>query len=364
MSRSSRIVGVEYVLGTQTRSYEELEVTFGAEAMKKVYAGSGIRNRQIAPPGICGSDMAFAAAERLLLRYAIDRAGIDLLIFCTQTPDHFMPATACLLQHRLGLGKNCASFDITLGCSQYVYALSVAHSMIVAGVANRALVLTGDTLSRTINPKDRALLPLIGDAGTATLVDPAPEGEGCLGFELGTDGSGSQYNLIPAGGFRQPVSAETSVETTDAEGNVRSPQNMFMNGTAIFHFAISVVPKAIASLLAKLNLTLEQIDCVLFHQANRYMLDYLTKKLRIPPEKTHVFIENTGNTSGSTMPAVLSEALQHGKIKAGSLVLMIVFGNGLSWAATVTRWVSDDQGLQPVEVSDNLPSDGLPLRSV
>jgi 3-oxoacyl-[acyl-carrier-protein] synthase III len=338
MPRSSVIVAVEYVLGSVTRSYEELEESFGAEAMKKVYAGSGIRNRQIAAPGVCGSDLAFDAATKLLERSAVDRASIDLLIHCTQTPDHFMPSTACLLQHRLGLGKNCAAFDITLGCSQYVYGLSIAHSMIVAGVAHRALVLTGDTMSRTVNAKDRSLVPLMGDAGSATLIDGADGEEGFLAFELGTDGSGSIYNMIPAGGFRQPISAETAVETTDAEGNVRSPENMFMNGAAVFHFAISVVPKAVTSLLAKVNLTIDQIDCVLFHQANRYMLDYLVKKLKISPEKTHYFIENTGNTSGSTMPAVLSDAISHGKVKPGSLVLMIVFGNGLSWAGTVMRW--------------------------
>lgn len=351
MNRSSTVLAVEYVLGSLPRSYEELEGLFGVEAMKKVYAGSGIRNRRIAPPGVCGSDLAFAAAQTLLDNYAIPRDSIDLLIHCTQSPDHFMPATACLLQDRLGLEKRCAAFDITLGCSQYVYGLSIAHSMIVAGVANRALVLTGDTMSRTVNTADRALFPLMGDAGTATLVDPIEEGYGFLGFELGTDGAGSKYNLIPAGAFRQPVSPETSVETTDKDGNVRSPQNMYMNGAAIFHFAISVVPKTIADLLAKLSLTVDQVDCFLFHQANRYMLDYLVKKLKIPAEKTHFFIENTGNTSGSTVPAVLSEAIQHGKVKPGSLVLMIGFGNGLSWGATVVRWAPEDKIPKAVQTS-------------
>ena len=177
MSQSSTVLAVEYVLGSQQRSYEELEGLFGVEAMKKVFAGSGIRNRQVAPPGVCGSDLAFDAAEKLLHNYAIPRENIDLLIHCTQSPDHFMPATACLLQHRLGLGKHCAAFDITLGCSQYVYGLSVAHSMIVSGVAKRALVLTGDTMSRTVNSGDRALLPLMGDAGTATLVGPVDAGQ-------------------------------------------------------------------------------------------------------------------------------------------------------------------------------------------
>src|SRR5262249_34987761 len=158
-------------LGSETLSFEELEHRFGAEAMRKVYTGSGIRTRRVASPGVCGSDLAFAAADRLLTRTRTARDSIDLLIHCTQTPDYLLPTTACLLQQRLGLSKQIAAFDINLGCTQYVYALSVAHSMIVSGVANRALVLTGDTMSRTLHPKDRSLVPILGDAGTATLLD-------------------------------------------------------------------------------------------------------------------------------------------------------------------------------------------------
>src|SRR5579872_4322419 len=198
MSVSSAVRAIEYELGSETLTYQDLEQRFGVEATRKVFAGSGIRNRRIAPPGVCGSDLAFAAAERLLERTGLARDSIDLLIHCTQTPDYLMPTTACLLQHRLGLSKRVAAFDINLGCSQYVYALAVAHSMIVAGVAHRALVLTGDTMSRTIHPKDRSLVPLLGDAGSATLLEAVPQGQGFLGFELGTDGSGAQYLSIPA----------------------------------------------------------------------------------------------------------------------------------------------------------------------
>ncbi len=335
---STAILATGYELGSEVLSYEALEERFGAEQMRKVFSGSGIRNRRVAAPGVCGSDLAFAAADRMLQRHAIDRAGIDLLIHCTQSPDYFLPTTACLLQDRLGISTACACFDLNLGCSQYVYALSVAHSMISSGVSRRALVTTGDTMSHTLNPRDRAVVPLLGDGGSATLIGPAADGQGFLGFELGTDGSGAKYLMMPAGGFRQPISAETAIETTDAEGNTRSPQNLYMNGAAIFHFAITVVPRTIQSLLAKLGLTLEQLDLVLFHQANKYMLDYLQRKLKIPAEKTHFFLEDTGNTSGSTMPILLTEASRAGKLKPGSLVLMIVFGVGLSWAATVIRW--------------------------
>ncbi len=337
--RRSSILAVECALGSETLSFEALEERFGAENMKKVFSGSGIRNRRIAPPGVCGSDLAFQAAEQLFARHPnVDRSKIDLVIHCTQSPDYLLPTTACILQDRLKLSKNCGAFDLNLGCSQYVYALSVASSMIASGVANLALVLTGDTMSQTVHPKDRALVPIMGDAGSASLIGPVADDEGFMGFELGTDGEGHKYLMIPASGFRIPRSPETAIAVEDKEGNVRSPENIYMNGAAIFHFAITVVPKTVQRVLEKVDLGMEQIDMFLFHQANRYMLDYLMKKLKIPSEKTHFYVEDTGNTSGSTMPGVLSDAIRLGKVRPGMNVLLIVFGVGLSWAATVLKW--------------------------
>ncbi len=338
--RNVALLAVNYSAGSQTLSYGELQERFGEEAMKKVLAGSGIRNRRVAPAGVTGADLAYEAAESLLTDSGIDRSTIDLVIHCTQTPDHWLPTTACLLQERLKLPK-CAAFDINLGCTQYVYALSIAHAMIAAGTASRALVLTGDTMTHTLNPLDRSLVPLMGDAGSASLIGLAAEGEGFLHFELGTDGSGGKYLTIPAGGARIARTAETALEAVDAEGNHRSPEQLYMNGAAIFHFAISTVPKVIASLLVKAGLTIDQVDLVLFHQANRYMLDYLVKKLKIPAEKTHFFVEEIGNTSGSTMPVLLTDALSHGKVRPGALVMLVTFGVGLSWAATLMRWPAD-----------------------
>jgi 3-oxoacyl-[acyl-carrier-protein] synthase-3 len=178
----------------------------------------------------------------------------------------------------------------------------------------------------------------MGDGGSATLIGKVPEGQGFQGFELGTDGAGHKYLMIPAGGYRNPCTPETATPETDAEGNTRSQQNLYMNGAAIFHFAITVVPKTVNSLLAKLSLTMDDIDLVLFHQANQYMLDYLVKKLKIPADKTHFFLAEIGNTSGSTMPTVLTEAWRAGKVKPGARILMMVFGVGLSWGATVMTW--------------------------
>jgi 3-oxoacyl-[acyl-carrier-protein] synthase-3 len=339
--KSTGILAVEGELGEQVLSYLELEERFGAETMQKVLSGAGIRNRKTAPAGICGSDLAYKAAARLVEKNKIDLQSIDLLIFCTQSPDHWLPSTACILHERLGLKKKCAAFDINLGCSQYVYALSVAHSMLMSGCASRALVLTGDTMSRTVHPRDRSLVPLMGDGGSATLLGYVSEGEGFLGFELGTDGTGHQYLTIPAGGARMPLSEQTRIEHEDAEGNIRTLENLQMNGAAIFHFAISVVPPTINSLLKKLSLSFEDVDLFLLHQANKFMLEYLLKKMKIPHEKTHFYIEEVGNTSGSTLPILLSDAWNHGKVKPGATVLAIGFGVGLSWAATVMRWPKD-----------------------
>jgi 3-oxoacyl-[acyl-carrier-protein] synthase-3 len=336
--KSSCILAVEPELGSETLSYEDLEHKFGVEAMQKVLSGAGIRNRRIAPKGVCGSDLAYNATIRLFEKYQVDPRSIDLLIFCTQSPDYWMPTTACVLHDRLHLKKECAAFDINLGCSQYVYALSVAHSMLLSGCATRALVLTGDTMTHSVHPEDRSVVPLMGDAGSATLLGEASDGAGFLGFELGTDGSGYKYLMIPAGGARQPWTAETAIESTDAEGNVRTPSNLYMNGVGIFHFAISTVPRVVQSVLAKYSLRMADVDLFLFHQANKYMIDYLLKKLKIPDEKTHFYIEDVGNTSGSTIPLLLADALRAGKVKPGAIVLAIGFGVGLSWAATVIRW--------------------------
>lgn len=329
------ILAVTYKLGSERITYDDIAERFGPEAAAKVLKGSGIRNRFVASKGVCGSDLALAAAEELFASRPEARTEIDLHIHCTQSPDYFMPTTACLMHEKLGLKKECASFDINLGCSQYVYALSVADSMLSAGIGKTALVTTGDTMSHTVHPKDRALVPILGDAGSASLIGRAEEGTGFLGFSMGTDGTGAKHLILPAGGFRTPCTPETAVETTDKEGNVRSLQNFYMNGAAVFHFAITVVPATVKKLLDQLNLTMDDIGLFLFHQANRYMLDYLVKKLAIPQEKNFFFIDEVGNTSGSTMPLVLAEAVRAGKVKPGIKVLMIVFGVGLSWAATV-----------------------------
>lgn len=340
MPKASSIVGTTFVLAENSLSHELLEERFGSDSMKKVISGAGIRNRRVVRGTECGSDMAFEAAERLINNYGIDRERIDGLIYCTQSPDYILPSTACVLHKRLHLKTGCAAFDINLGCSQYVYALSLANGMISTEAASIVLLLTGDTMTRVVHPKDRSVVPLMGDGGSASLVQAVPENEGFLGFELGTDGSGYEYVIVPAGGFRRPRSAETTVEVTDQEGNTRTAENLYMNGAAIFHFAITVVPKTVHSVLARVGIRIDEVDLFLFHQSSKFMLDYLLKKLSIPAEKTHFYLEEIGNCSGSSLPILLGDALSKGKIKPGFLILLMAFGVGFSWGATLIRWPS------------------------
>jgi len=344
---STGILAASYFLPSNRLTHEDLENRFGEPAMKKVLSGAGIRTRRVAAPDVCGSDLAFAAAERLLLHHGIPRESIDAVIFCTQTPDFLLPTTACILHERLQLKNRCAALDINLGCTQYVYALSIAHGLILSGTAKRVLVLTGDTMTRTLHPKDRSVVPLFGDGGSASLIGEVPEGQGFVGFELGTDGSGSQYLMIPAGGFRMPKSTESGTEMEDSEGNVRSKENLYMNGAAIFHFAITVVPEMLQNLLEHVHLGIEDVDLFLFHQANKYMLDYVFKKLKIPPEKTHFFVTEIGNTSGSSVPIVMVDAWLNEKVKPGATICLISFGVGLSWAGTILRWPENAMGPVP-----------------
>ena len=264
---------------------------------------------------------------------------IDFLLYCTQSPDYFLPASACVLQDRLGLPRSCGALDFNQGCSGFVYGLSLAKGLIESGQARRLLLLTADTYTRYIHPLDRSTCTLFGDGASATLVEAAEGGEAGLdAFVFGTDGRGARQLIVPAGAHRRPRSAETAVETTDADGNVRSSDNLYMNGREIFRFAISEVPRAMSALLGRAGLSGDEIDWLVPHQANRFMLDELVKRLGIPREKTPYVFENSGNTVSSTIPIVLEAMLADGRLKSGDRAALIGFGVGYSWAACTMRW--------------------------
>jgi 3-oxoacyl-[acyl-carrier-protein] synthase-3 len=346
------IIAIHHCVPAQRLTHAELEERFGAKHALSIAKLSGIRERRVAPPGMTAADLAFAAADRLLTERAVDRAAVDLLLVTTQTGDYQIPATANVLHERLGLGQQCAAFDLNLGCTAYPYALAVAQGFFTAGLAQRALVINADALTGVIHPQDRSLVPLHGDGAVATLLEPATGDEGLLGFELGTDSSGWRHLLMPASGAREPRSAQSRQEETDEGGCVRTPEHLRMNGPAIFHFSIHKVPEAVEAALKKFGVTLEEIDLVLLHQANRFMLDQIYKKLRVPAEKQFFYLEEVGNLSGASTPAVLSEAVRVGGVKPGALVLLVSFGVGLSWALALVR--VGPKGIAPLAASTEL----------
>lgn len=332
------ITKVVYAVPTNRLTHNELAHRFGHDQMDKTAQSTGIYERRVVPSGICASDLAAHAATTLIDRYGIDRATIDLLVFATQTPDYLLPTTACILQDRLALPKSAAAFDINLGCSQYIYSVGIASGLIKAGMASRALVLTGDTVSRIVNPKDRSVVPLFGDAGTATLLERCPKDTGFVAFDFGTDGAGAKALIWPASGLRLPRSAASALEVPDKTGSVRSQNDMYMDGAAIFMFTMRVIPETVGRVLAKADIRLEDVDLFVFHQASQFIIDNAIRKLKIPREKVHMKLRDLGNSGGSTVGVCLADAVATGVLKPGMRVLLCAFGVGLSWASAVCIW--------------------------
>jgi 3-oxoacyl-[acyl-carrier-protein] synthase III len=314
---------------------------------------TGIRRRRVASPAICASDLCHAAADRLLDEMTIDRATIDVLIFVSQTPDYRMPATAILLQDRLGLSRDTAAYDVNLGCSGFVYGLSMAYAYCHQPSVHRVLLLNGETRTRAYSFRDKATGLLFGDGGTATLVERL-EHCGESAFSLRSDGSRGGYIIIKSGGYRHPSTPASLVEKTYPDGSVRTDEQGTMDGPGILEFAIDEVPKEVRFLLNETGMTIESFDVFLFHQANRLLNEYFRKKLKIPSTKMPYSLQNFGNTSSVSIPLTmvteLTEMLRHGAHK----LLLCGFGVGLSWAsaAITTR---DVHMSELIQVADAVP---------
>jgi 3-oxoacyl-[acyl-carrier-protein] synthase III len=349
--QTSTIRAIAHALPKKTLTYEELSERFGEKQVASICKMSGIRDRRVVEAGQCASDLALAAARRLLQHAAVDPASIDALIFASQTPDYRIPATACKLQADLGLPEKCCAFDINQACASFIIALQVAHSMVVSGTAQRVLMLNGDALSTLIHPRDRGLVTLHGDAAAATLVEPCdPSLGGIEFFETGTAGRDYDKLIVPAGGARLPSSAETAREETDDGGCARTLEHLRMDGPAIFHFSLYKVKDFLKNLLQSRGMSIEDFDLVLFHQANKTMVDLLYKNLSVPPEKRFYYLERVGNSSGACLPSLLAEAWRQGAVRPGSRSLLCAFGGGLSWGACSLRWPSHARAAVPGDV--------------
>lgn len=327
------IKGIASYLPEKKISNEMLAEMFPGYDIQKVYQNTGVAIRSICEENQCTSDLAVLAAKKLFDKGICQPEEVEFLIFCTQTPDYYLPASACLIHHQLGLPISCGALDYNLGCSGFVYGLAFAKALIETNLVNNVLLLTGDTLSKVINKKDRGALALFSDGCAATYIAGIETDRDYIGpFVFGTDGKGAKNLIIPAGGFRQRYSPLTKIEQVDDIGNVRSLEDLFMDGAEIFNFTLQAVPKSVSELLIKTGLKMEDIDYVVFHQANKFMLETLRRKLKIPPEKFALILENYGNTSSASIPMALEVALQEGSIVKGSRILISGFGVGYSWA--------------------------------
>ena len=311
----------------------ELVRQFGTWTENKIYGKTGVSERRVVGDEKV-SDLAAAAGERLFEEHGIDRGSIDFLLLCTECPDYFLPATACIVQNRLGLRKDAGALDYNLGCSGFIYGLALAKGLVLGGVARRVLLITAETITRTIHPQDKSTRTLFGDAAAATLVEGSAE-RGIGEFVLGTDGSGAERLIIPAGAWARPSSPETRVETKNKWGNVRTPENLYMDGPEILKFSMEVAPGCMNDTLERNGTSLEGLRLVVLHQASHMMLVKLRELLAIPEEKFVFNIEKYGNTVSSTIPIALYDSMRSGRLGKGDSVLVMGFGVGLSWGGTV-----------------------------
>jgi 3-oxoacyl-[acyl-carrier-protein] synthase III len=323
-------------LPDQVVTNEQLQAENPDWDMAKIGAKIGIERRHVAVESETAGDLAYAAACKLLESCGTERQQIDYLLFCTQSPDHFLPTTACILQHRLGLPTTCAAIDFNQGCSGYVYGLHLARALVISGSARNVLLLTGETYTKFIHPRDRSVRVLFGDAGTASLISAEGPGARILEACLGTDGSGARNLLVDAGGARKPAVGRQYVDHADEQGCIRSEANLFMDGQELFAFTLRRVPGLVQQTLTKNGLTSDQVRWFVFHQANAFMNEHLRAKLRIDAARMPMFLRDVGNTVSNTIPLTLAHRQQ--QFASGDHVMLVGFGVGYSWGACVLEW--------------------------
>lgn len=328
-------IQLAYYLPEKVLTNEMLASIFPSWTAEDIESKTGIYKRHCCADDEIASDCVVKAAEILFTENNIDKSEIDFLIFVTQSQDHASPTTACLIQERLGLDNNIGAFDINLGCTGFIYALSVANGLMISQGLKNILILTSETLTKYIHPKDKSARTIFGDAGAAILVSNKFK----IGkFVFGTDGSGSEIMIKRYGSFRFPHTKYRGVDYDDGYGSITNDDYFRMKGQDVFVFAVKRVPGLIREVLQKNEYEMEDIDLFIFHQANGFLLEYLRKKIGIPQEKFFMYLREVGNTVSSTIPIAISEAIKANKIKAGQKVLVAAFGVGLSWSGTVLEF--------------------------
>jgi 3-oxoacyl-[acyl-carrier-protein] synthase III len=331
--RNVSIKGISACVPSYIEDNNNIPLFTNREESDKFIESTGIEfRRMVKDSGICTSDMCYSSSLKLLEVLGWKPEEIDCLIFVSQTPDYILPATACILQERLKLSTDCYALDISLGCSGWVYGLSVISALISGGTMKKGLLLAGDTTTVTKSPKDKSTYPLFGDAGTATAIEFEPDA-GPFMFNFGTDGKGHEAIIIPDGGFRNFFN-ERSFEDMEIEpGIIRNRLQSILNGPAVFTFGISKAPKSVNSILEHFGVDKKDIDYFVFHQANLFMNEKIRMKLKIEPEKVPYSLRDYGNTSSASIPLTIvthkQSCLNHRRL------LACAFGVGLSWASVI-----------------------------
>ena len=333
LNMSAKITKIEYYLPETIITNNDLEKEFPNWPSEKIEKKVGIRERHIVREDETALDLSLITGKKILKNY--DKDKIDYLLLCTQSSDYYLPTSACILQDKLGLKTNIGAFDFNLGCSGFVYGLALAKSLINSKIATNILLITSETYTKHIYSKDRSNRTIFGDAAAATIIEKSEE-EQIGEFVLGTDGSGYKNLIVPNGGLRNRYDINAK-EIDDGSGSIRTDNNLYMNGPEIFNFTIKAVPKVVSETLGKNNTTLDDLDYVVFHQANKYMNEYLREKIGIPKEKYYLNLLKTGNTVSATIPIAIKEALDNKLIKKGDKVLLVGFGVGYSWGGTIIK---------------------------
>jgi len=325
---------IAYYLPKKVVANKELVKEFPEWSVDKIADKVGVYERRVANSDETATDLAVSAAESLFAKGTVNREDIDFVLFCTQSPDYKLPSSACIIQDKLGLSTRCGAFDFNLGCSGYEYGLAVAKGLVSAGITSNVLLLTGETYNHYLHPRDKGNRTIFGDGASATVISTSGFAE--IGeFSLGTDGSGAKHLIVKSGGARYPEKINDL--SFDEGGNPISSDYLHMAGEDIFVFTLTKVPQMMKEVLSKNSLQKEDIDLFVFHQANKYMLEHLRKKLRIDEDKYFNNLAFVGNTVSSTIPIALCDAQVQGKLKGN--VLLAGFGVGLSWGATVIKIV-------------------------
>jgi 3-oxoacyl-[acyl-carrier-protein] synthase-3 len=325
------IKAIDYYLPQKILTNEELVQDFPEWDVDKIVEKVGINKRHVAAENETATDLAVAAAQKLLAQ-GIDEKDIDFILLCTQSPDYFLPTSACIIQDRLGISKDTGAIDFNQGCSGFVYGLALAKGLVLGNIAKNVLLITAETYTKKLHNKDKSTRSIFSDGAAATLI--TTNGFAEIGdFCLGTDGAGAEHLIIKTGAARYPE--KTNKVEFDENGNPVSSDCINMNGNEIFSFTLKSIPPLINSVLNKNCLTQAEVDLFIYHQANKYMLDYLRKKSKIEENRFYIYLSEVGNTVSSTIPIAMCNAIKDGSLQKGMKTMLVGFGVGLSWAGCI-----------------------------